>query len=92
VAGAYVTRKYKDLYKRKHGSMEGAFKGKKQTAEYFKEKKDAVEPLKTSGLILSDIDEAALIEQQDIEAALTQWREEAPERFKDILEATDIEP
>ena len=92
VAGAYVTRKYKDLYKRKHGSMEGAFKGKKTTAEYFKEKKDAVEPLKTSGLILADIDEAALIEQQDIEAALTQWKEEAPERFKDILEATDIEP
>jgi len=92
VAGAYVTRKYKDLYKRKHGSMEGAFKGKKQTAEYFKENKDAIEPLKTSGLILADIDEAALIEQQDIEAALTQWKEEAPERFKDILEATDIEP
>jgi phage-related protein (TIGR01555 family) len=90
VAGAYVTRKYKDLYKRKHGSMEGAFKGKKQTAEYFKE--DAIEPLKTSGLILSDIDEASLIDEEDISAALNQWKEEAPERFKDILEAEDVKP
>jgi len=90
VAGAYVTRKYKDLYKRKHGSMEGAFKGKKQTAEYFKE--DAIEPLKTSGLILADIDEAALINEEDISAALNQWKEEAPERFKDILEAEDVQP
>jgi len=90
VAGAYVTRKYKDLYKRKHGSMEGAFKGKKQTAEYFKE--DAIEPLKTSGLILADIDEAALIDEEDISAALNQWKEEAPERFKDILEAEDVQP
>jgi phage-related protein (TIGR01555 family) len=90
VAGAYVTRKYKDLYKRKHGSMEGAFKGKKQTAEYFKE--DAIEPLKTSGLILADIDEASLIDEEDISAALNQWKEEAPERFKDILEADDVQP
>jgi phage-related protein (TIGR01555 family) len=90
VAGAYVTRKYKDLYKRKHGSMEGAFKGKKQTAEYFKE--DAIEPLKTSGLILADIDEASLIDEEDISAALNQWKEEAPERFKDILEAEDVQP
>jgi len=90
VAGAYVTRKYKDLYKKKHGSMEGAFKGKKQTAEYFKE--DAIEPLKTSGLILADIDEASLIDEEDISAALNQWKEEAPERFKDILEAEDVQP
>jgi phage-related protein (TIGR01555 family) len=90
VAGAYVTRKYKDLYKRKHGSMEGAFKGKKTTAEYFKE--DAIEPLKTSGLILADIDEASLIDEEDISAALNQWKEEAPERFKDILEAEDVQP
>ena len=89
VAGAYVTQKYKDLYKRKHGSMKGAFKGKKQTAEYFK--KDA-EPLKTSGLILADIDEASLIDQEDISAALNQWKQEAPERFKDILEAEDDQP
>ena len=90
VAGAYVTRKYKDLYKKKHGSMEGAFKGKKTTAEYFKE--DAIEPLKTSGLILADIDEASLINEEDISAALNQWKEEAPERFKDILEAEDVKP
>ena len=90
VAGAYVTQKYKALYKRKHGSMEGAFGGKKQQAEYFK--KDAIEPMKVEGLILSDLDEAALISPEDIDAALNQWKEEAPERFKDILEAEDAKP
>jgi len=70
--------------------MEGAFKGKKTTAEYFKE--DAIDPLKTSGLILADIDEASLIDEEDISAALNQWKEEAPERFKDILEAEDVQP
>jgi phage-related protein (TIGR01555 family) len=92
VAGAYVTRKYEELYKRKHGSMEGAYGGKKTTASYFKEKKDAIEPMKTQGLILADIDEASLIDQEDIDAALSQWKEEAPERFKDILEAEDAGP
>ena len=91
VAGAYVTQKYKALYKRKHGSMEGAFKGKKETAEYFK-KQDAMEPMKVEGLVLSDVDEASLISQEDINAALNQWKEEAPERFKDILEAEDARP
>ena len=91
VAGAYVTQKYKALYKRKHGSMEGAFKGKKETAEYFK-KQDAMEAMKVEGLVLSDVDEASLISQEDINAALNQWKEEAPERFKDILEAEDARP
>ena len=91
VAGAYVTQKYKALYKRKHGSMEGAFKGKKETAEYFK-KQDAMEPMKVEGLVLSDVDEASLISQEDIDAALNQWKQEAPERFKDILEAEDARP
>jgi uncharacterized protein len=89
VAGAYVTRKYKELYKRKHGSMEGAFKGKKEQAEYFK--KDAIEPMKVEGMILPDIDEAALISDEDVAQALQQWKEEAPERFKDILEADNAE-
>jgi hypothetical protein len=89
VAGAYVTRKYKELYKRKHGSMEKAFKGKKEQAEYFK--KDAFSPIAPQGLILADIDEAALISEEDIEQALQQWKEEAPERFKDLLEASDAE-
>ena len=92
VAGAYVTRKYKELYKRKHGSMEGAFKGEKEQASYFKENKDAIIPMKVEGLILADIDEASLISQEDIDAALNQWKEEAPERFKDILEAEDVKP
>ena len=90
VAGAYVTQKYKALYKRKHGSMEGAFGGKKEQAEYFK--KDAMKPMKVEGLILSDIDEASLINPDDIDAALSQWKEEAPDRFKDILEAEDARP
>lgn len=90
VAGAYVTRKYKELYKQKHGSTSGAFKGKKTTAAYFK--KDAIEPLRPQGLLLSDYDEAAQVTAADIDAALTQWKQEAPERFQDILEASDVEP
>jgi phage-related protein (TIGR01555 family) len=92
VAGAYVTRKYKELYKRKHGSMAGAFKGEKEQASYFKENQDAIIPMKVEGLVLADIDEASLISQEDINAALNQWKEEAPERFKDILEAEDVQP
>lgn len=89
VAGAYVSRKYKELYKRKHGSMEGAFKGKKTTASYFKE--DAIEPVKVEGLLLGDYEEAAFISPDDIDAALNQWKETAPERFKDILESENVE-
>jgi phage-related protein (TIGR01555 family) len=91
VAGAYVTQKYKELYKRKHGSMEKAFKGKQQQAEYF-QKQDAMEPLKTSGFILGDDEEAAFVSQEDIDAALNQWKDQAPEKFKDLLEAQDVEP
>ena len=91
VAGAYVTQKYKELYKRKHGSMEKAFKGKKQQAEYF-QKQDAMEPLKTSGFILGDDEEAAFVSEEDIDAALNQWKDQAPEKFKDLLEAQDVEP
>ena len=91
VAGAYVTQKYKELYKRKHGSMEKAFKGKKQQAEYF-QKQDAMQPLKTSGFILGDDEEAAFVSQEDIDAALNQWKDQAPEKFKDLLEAQDVEP
>jgi len=88
VAGAYVTRKYKELYKRKHGSMEKAFKGKKKTAEYFKE--DAAS-IAASGLVIGGVDEAALISEEDIEKALQQWQEEAPAQFKELLEAGDAE-
>jgi phage-related protein (TIGR01555 family) len=89
VAGAYVTRKYKELYKRKHGSMEGAFQGKKEQASYFKE--DAIEPMKVAGMILSADDETAFISETDVEEAIKQWKEEAPARFKDLLEADDAE-
>jgi phage-related protein (TIGR01555 family) len=91
VAGAYVTQKYKELYKRKYGSMEKAFKGKKQQAEYF-QKQDAINPLKTSGFLLNDDEEAAFVSPEDIDAALNQWKELAPERFKDLLEAEDVQP
>ena len=90
VAGAYVTQKYKQLYKSKHGSMEGAFKGKKTTAEYFK-KEDAIDPMKVEGLMLGDIDEAAFISDEDIENAMKEWKEEAPVKFKELLEADDAE-
>jgi len=89
VAGAYVTRKYKELYKKKHGSTGKAFKGKKEQAAYFKE--DAIDPVRTSGLILGDIDEAAFISDEDIETALTAWKEEAPAKFKELLEADNVE-
>jgi phage-related protein (TIGR01555 family) len=90
VAGAYVTQKYKQLYKSKHGSMEGAFKGKKTTAEYFK-KEDAIDPMKVEGLMLAGVDEAAFISDEDIENAMKQWKEEAPAQFKDLLEADNAE-
>ena len=90
VAGAYVTQKYKQLYKSKHGSMEGAFKGKKTTAEYFK-KEDAIVPMKVEGLMLGDVDEAAFISDEDIENAMKEWKEEAPVKFKELLEADDAE-
>jgi phage-related protein (TIGR01555 family) len=89
-AGAYISQKYKDLYKRKYGSMKGAFKGKKKAMTM--PKTDAVEAMKVSGLLLNDYDEAALVNQSDIDAALNDWKTEAPERFKDILEATNVEP
>lgn len=90
VAGAYVAQKYKELYKRKHGSLEGAFKGERKQAEYF-QKKDAIEPMKVEGLMLAGIDEAAFISDEDIEKAMKEWKEEAPAQFKEILEAEDAE-
>jgi phage-related protein (TIGR01555 family) len=90
VAGAYVTQKYKQLYKSKHGSMEGAFKGKKTTAEYFK-KEDAIVPMKVEGLMLGDINEAAFISDEDIDKAMKEWKEEAPAQFKELLEADNAE-
>jgi len=163
-ASGYVVQQYKQMYKKKHGSLSGAFKSdegelyaddldkwfkekwvrigangeilgpcgargekegkpkclpeakakamskeerqtivrrkraadpdpeRKGPAKMVSSKTDAIEPLKTSGLILADIDEAALIDEEDISAALNQWKEEAPERFKDILEAEDVQP
>ena len=163
-ASGYVVQQYKQMYKKKHGSLSGAFKSDEQELhaddldKWFKEKwvrigangeilgpcgareekegkpkclpqakaqamskeerqtivarkrkadpdperkgpaknvsskVDAMEPMKVEGLILSDIDEAALISAEDIDAALNQWKEEAPERFKDILEAEDARP
>ncbi len=163
-ASGYVVQQYKQMYKKKHGSLSGAFKSDEQELhaddldKWFKEKwvrigangeilgpcgareekegkpkclpqakaqamskeerqtivarkrkadpnperkgpaknvsskVDAMEPMKVEGLILSDVDEAALISAEDINAALNQWKEEAPERFKDILEAEDARP
>ena len=163
-ASGYVVQQYKQMYKKKHGSLSGAFKSdageinaddldqwfkekwvrigangeilgpcgareekegkpkclpqakaeamskeerqtivrrkraadpnaeRKGKAKMVSSKVDAMEPLKTSGLILSDVDEASLINEEDITVALNQWKEEAPERFKDILEAEDAKP
>jgi hypothetical protein len=163
-ASGYVVQQYKQMYKKKHGSLGGAFKNDEgeihadDLEQWFKEKwvrigangeimgpcggreekegkpkclpeakaqamskeerqtivarkrkadpnperkgkaknvsskVDAIEPMKVEGLILSGVDEAALINEEDIDAALNQWKEEAPERFKDILEAEDAKP
>jgi len=163
-ASGYVVQQYKQMYKKKHGSLSGAFKGdegelhaddldkwfkekwvrigangeilgpcgareekegkpkclpeakaqsmskeerqtivarkrkadpnpeRKGPAKNVSSKVDALEPMKVEGLILSDVDEASLISPEDIDAALNQWKEEAPERFKDILEAEDARP
>jgi phage-related protein (TIGR01555 family) len=163
-ASGYVVQQYKRMYKEKHGSTSGAFKGsdgeihaddldkwfkekwvrigangeimgpcgareekegkpkclpqakaqamskeerktivarkreqdpdpeRKGAAKMVSSKVDAIEPIKTSGLLLNDYDEASLISAEDIDAALNQWKTEAPERFKDILEAGNVEP
>lgn len=164
-ASAYVVQHYKRLYKEKHGSLSGAFKGgdgeeikaddldkwfeekwvriggngeilgpcgdresnegkpkclpqakaqamskaerqtivarkreadpdpeRKGAAKMVSSKTDAIDPIKASGTIVGGIDEAALIEDDDIKAALEQWQREAPERYKNLLEATDLDP
>jgi hypothetical protein len=42
-------------------------------------------------MILGGIDEAAFISDEDIEAAISQWKEEAPKQFQDLLEADNVE-
>jgi hypothetical protein len=64
---------------------------RKGAAKMVSSKVDAIEPVKVEGLMLGDIDEASFISEADVDAALQQWKEEAPERFKDLLEADDAE-
>ena len=52
---------------------------------------DAIDPVKPEGIVLADIDEASVISDVDIEDALNQWKDEAPKRFKEMLEADDAE-
>jgi len=65
---------------------------RKGPAKMVSSKVDAIDPLKTSGFLLSDDEEAAFVSPEDIDAALNQWKELAPERFKDLLEAEDVQP
>ena len=162
-ASGYVVQQYKRMYKEKHGSMSGAFKGDGQEIyaddldKWFKEKwvrigangeimgpcgareekegkpkclpeakaqamskeerqtivarkrkadpdperkgpakmvsskVDAIEPMKVEGMILGNIDEEAFITEADIDKALSEWKEEAPVKFKEILEADNAE-
>jgi phage-related protein (TIGR01555 family) len=162
-ASGYVVQQYKRMYKEKHGSTSGAFRGgdgeihSDDLGKWFKEgwvrigangeimgpcggrgekegkpkclpeakaqsmskeerqtivarkrkadpdpdrrgpaklvssKVDAIEPMKVEGLMLADIDEAAFISDEDIENAMKQWQEEAPEQFKELLEADNAE-
>lgn len=64
---------------------------RKGKAKLVSSKVDAISPLAADGYVLGEVDEAALISEADVEEALRQWKEEAPERFKDILEANDVE-
>ena len=158
-ASGYVVQQYKRMYKEKHGSTSGAFKGDDgeihadDLGQWFKEgwvrigangeimgpcggrgekegkpkclpkakaqalskeerqtivarkrkadpdpdrrgpaklvssKVDAIDPMKVEGLMLGDIDEAAFISDEDIENAMKEWKEEAPAKFKELLEA-----
>jgi phage-related protein (TIGR01555 family) len=65
---------------------------RKGPAKMVSSKVDAIDPLKTSGFLLSDDEEAAFVSPEDIDAALNQWKELAPEKFKDLLEAEDVQP
>jgi uncharacterized protein len=162
-ASGYVVQQYKRMYKEKHGSTSGAFKGddgeingddldkwfkekwvrigangeimgpcgareekegkpkclpqaqaqalskeERQTivarkrkadpdperegaAKMVSSKVDAIVPMTVEGVMLADIDEAAFISDEDIEKAMQQWKEEAPAKFKDLLEADNAE-
>jgi phage-related protein (TIGR01555 family) len=162
-ASGYVVQQYKRMYKEKHGSLSGAFKGdegevhaddldkwfkekwvrigangeimgpcgareekegkpkclpeakaqamskeerqtivarkrkadpnpeRKGSAKMVSSKVDAIDPMQVEGLVLGNIDEEAFISEADIDKALSEWKEEAPVKFKDILEAEDAE-
>ena len=60
-------------------------------AKMVSSKVDAMAPMKVEGRIIDNIQEEALISEDDVANALKQWKEEAPARFKDILEANDVE-
>ena len=162
-ASGYVVQQYKRMYKEKHGSTSGAFKGddgeingddldkwfkekwvrigangeimgpcgareekegkpkclpqaqaqalskeerqtivarkrkadpdpeRKGAAKMVSSKVDAIVPITVEGVMLADIDEAAFISDEDIEKAMQQWKEEAPAKFKDLLEADNAE-
>ena len=64
---------------------------RKGAAKMVSSKVDAIEPIKTGGLILGGIDEAALISEEDIAKALEEWKAEMPKAFDDLLEANDAE-
>jgi len=59
--------------------------------EFLATKEDAITPVKAEGVMLADIDEAAFISDEDIEKAMQQWKEEAPAKFKELLEADNVE-
>ena len=65
---------------------------RKGAAKMVSSKVDAINPVEIDGIVLGGIDEAAFISEADVEAALSQWKEEVPDRFKDILEADNAEP
>jgi hypothetical protein len=64
---------------------------RKGAAKMVSSKVDAINPVEINGIVLGGIDEAAFVSEADVDAALQQWKEEAPSRFKDLLEADNAE-
>jgi len=131
-ASGYVVQQYKRMYKEKHGSTSGAFKGddgeinEDDLGKWFKEgwvrigangeimgpcggrgekegkpkclpeaKAQALSKEERQTIVArkrkADPDEAAFISDEDIEKAMQQWKEEAPAKFKELLEADNVE-
>lgn len=60
-----------------------------KVSEIAQYRKDAAEAFQVEGEVLSDreFEELANVDRSDVEAALNEWRSDAPEKFKGLLDA-----